>query len=185
MVLPADSAKLCLFCDQHVHSANLLLRKHLRSQICDNCGSEPVAVRCVTDNLVLCQECDWDAHGSCSVSSAHERTPVEGFSGCPSVLELASAWGLDDRTSLDGSGFDGGRPRSGFAVVKRKGLPVTKKKAQALGLSLGFLEQRFDKIASSERTFDDEEEGTSSGSFSGFSRTMIRQNSIIGKDFQR
>ncbi|GLT86751.1 hypothetical protein SLE2022_048700 [Rubroshorea leprosula] len=91
----ADSAKLCLFCDQHVHSANLLSRKHLRSQICDNCGSEPVAVRCVTDNLVLCQECDWDAHGSCSVSSAHERTPVEGFSGCPSVLELASAWGFD------------------------------------------------------------------------------------------
>ncbi|GKV11041.1 hypothetical protein SLEP1_g22329 [Rubroshorea leprosula] len=81
------------------------------------------------------------------------------------------------------SGFDRGRPRSGFAKVKRKGLPVTKKKAQALGLSLGFLEQRFDKIASSERTFDDEEEGTSSGSFFGFSRTMIRQNSIIGKDF--
>ncbi|GLT48050.1 hypothetical protein SLA2020_216970 [Shorea laevis] len=91
----ADSAKLCLFCDQHVHSANLLSRKHLRSQICDNCRSEPVAVRCVTDNLVLCQECDWDAHGSCSVSSAHERTPVEGFSGCPSALELASAWGFD------------------------------------------------------------------------------------------
>ncbi|OMO61001.1 Zinc finger, B-box [Corchorus capsularis] len=91
----ADSAKLCLFCDQHVHSANLLSRKHLRSQICDNCGTEPVSVRCATDNLVLCQECDWDAHGSCSVSAAHDRTPVEGFSGCPSALELASAWGFD------------------------------------------------------------------------------------------
>ncbi|XWS54053.1 hypothetical protein CRYUN_Cryun10bG0055600 [Craigia yunnanensis] len=91
----ADSAKLCLFCDQHVHSANLLSRKHLRSQICDNCSTEPVSVRCATDNLVLCQECDWDAHGSCSVSAAHDRTPVEGFSGCPSALELASAWGFD------------------------------------------------------------------------------------------
>ncbi|KAK6241805.1 CCT domain - like 4 [Theobroma cacao] len=91
----ADSAKLCLFCDQHVHSANLLSRKHLRSQICDNCSTEPVSVRCATDNLVLCQECDWDAHGSCSVSSAHDRNPVEGFSGCPSALELASAWGFD------------------------------------------------------------------------------------------
>lgn len=91
----ADSAKLCLFCDQHVHSANILSRKHLRSQICDNCSSEPVSVRCATDNLVLCQECDWDAHGSCSVSAAHDRTPVEGFSGCPSALELASAWGFD------------------------------------------------------------------------------------------
>ncbi|XVF44303.1 hypothetical protein PTKIN_Ptkin02bG0109700 [Pterospermum kingtungense] len=91
----ADSAKLCLFCDQHVHSANLLSRKHLRSQICDNCSSEPVSIRCATDNLVLCQECDWDAHGSCSVSAAHDRTPVEGFSGCPSALELASVWGFD------------------------------------------------------------------------------------------
>ncbi|KAJ4711474.1 Zinc finger protein [Melia azedarach] len=91
----ADSAKLCLFCDQHVHSANLLSKKHLRSQICDNCSNEPVSVRCVTDNLVLCQECDWDAHGSCSVSASHDRVPIEGFSGCPSALELASLWGFD------------------------------------------------------------------------------------------
>ncbi|XP_060214255.1 zinc finger protein CONSTANS-LIKE 13-like [Lycium barbarum] len=91
----ADSAKLCLFCDQLVHSANALSKKHLRSQICDNCGSEPVSIRCATDNLVLCQECDWDAHGTCVVSDAHDRNPVEGFSGCPSVYELASAWGLD------------------------------------------------------------------------------------------
>ncbi|KAJ8759379.1 hypothetical protein K2173_006899 [Erythroxylum novogranatense] len=92
----ADSAKLCLFCDQHVHSANLLsLKAHLRSQICDNCCSEPVSIRCSTDNLVLCQECDWDAHGSCSVSASHDRLPVDGFSGCPSAHELASLWGFD------------------------------------------------------------------------------------------
>lgn len=91
----ADSAKLCLFCDQHVHSANSLSQKHIRSQICDNCGSEPVSVRCGTDNLVLCQECDWDAHGSCSASATHERSPVEGFLGCPSATELACAWGFD------------------------------------------------------------------------------------------
>ncbi|KAG7569022.1 B-box-type zinc finger [Arabidopsis thaliana x Arabidopsis arenosa] len=91
----ADTAKLCLPCDQHVHSANLLSRKHVRSQICDNCSKEPVAVRCFTDNLVLCQECDWDVHGSCSSSAAHERSAVEGFSGCPSVLELAAVWGID------------------------------------------------------------------------------------------
>ncbi|KAH7570551.1 hypothetical protein JRO89_XS05G0131500 [Xanthoceras sorbifolium] len=91
----ADSAKLCLFCDQHVHSANLLSRKHVRSQICDNCSGEPVSVRCATDNLVLCQECDWDAHGSCSVSASHDRVPIEGFSGCPSALELSFVWGFD------------------------------------------------------------------------------------------
>ncbi|KAJ6388256.1 hypothetical protein OIU77_026770 [Salix suchowensis] len=91
----ADSAKLCLFCDQHVHSANLLSRKHVRAQICDNCSSEPVSVRCATDNLVLCQECDWDAHGSCSVSASHDRAIIEGFSGCTTALDLASIWGFD------------------------------------------------------------------------------------------
>nr|UOF76519.1 CONSTANS-like protein [Olimarabidopsis pumila] len=91
----ADTAKLCLPCDQHVHSANLLSRKHVRSQICDNCSKEPVTVRCLTDNLVLCQECDWDVHGSCSSSVAHERSVVEGFSGCPSVMELFAVWGID------------------------------------------------------------------------------------------
>ncbi|CAI9756380.1 unnamed protein product [Fraxinus pennsylvanica] len=107
----ADSAKLCLSCDQHVHSANALSKKHLRSQICDNCGSEPVSVRCATDNLVLCQECDWDAHGSCNVASSHDRVPVDGFSGCPSALELASAWGLEieDKKPLGlSSGLDQG-----------------------------------------------------------------------------
>ncbi|MQM20622.1 hypothetical protein Taro_053645 [Colocasia esculenta] len=92
----ADSAKLCLFCDQHVHSANALSRKHQRSQICDNCGSEPVAFRCSTDGLALCQDCDWDTHGACaSAASSHARAPVEAFSGCPSGLELASIWGFD------------------------------------------------------------------------------------------
>ncbi|CAN7094012.1 unnamed protein product [Brassica rapa subsp. narinosa] len=87
----ADTAKLCLPCDHHVHKANLLSRKHVRSRICDSCGNEPVSVRCFTDDLVLCQECDWDVHGSCS----HVRSAVEGFSGCPSTLELAALWGVD------------------------------------------------------------------------------------------
>ncbi|GMH15097.1 hypothetical protein Nepgr_016938 [Nepenthes gracilis] len=91
-----DTAKLCLPCDQQVHSANALSRKHLRSQICDNCGSEPASVRCSTDQLALCQDCDWEAHSTCSVSAAsHDRTLLDGFSGCPTALELASVWGLD------------------------------------------------------------------------------------------
>ncbi|KAL9672468.1 hypothetical protein QQ045_028719 [Rhodiola kirilowii] len=98
LICRADSAKLCLFCDHHVHSANALSQKHLRSQICDNCASEPVSVRCDTDNLVLCNECDWDAHANCSSSASHQRMHVEGFSGCPSASELGSAWGFD----LDG-----------------------------------------------------------------------------------
>ncbi|XP_022751839.1 zinc finger protein CONSTANS-LIKE 14-like [Durio zibethinus] len=92
----ADSAKLCLFCDQQVHSANALSIKHIRSQICDGCKTKPASFVCSNDNLMLCQDCDWNSHNSnCSVSALHERSPVEGFSGRPSVIELASIFGID------------------------------------------------------------------------------------------
>ncbi|EOY02900.1 B-box type zinc finger protein with CCT domain, putative [Theobroma cacao] len=92
----ADSAKLCLFCDQRVHSANALSFKHARSQICDGCKTKPASFLCSNDNLIFCQDCDWNSHNSnCSVSALHERSPVERFSGCPSVTELASLLGFD------------------------------------------------------------------------------------------
>ncbi|KAK7336131.1 hypothetical protein VNO77_16664 [Canavalia gladiata] len=85
----ADSAKLCLLCDQHVHAANALSLKHVRYQICDTCKSDTAAVFCSTDNLLLCHHCDSDAH------TLHHRRRLNGLSGCPSVLEIASALGLD------------------------------------------------------------------------------------------
>lgn len=94
MYCKADSAKLCLFCDATVHSANALSLKHFRSQICHNCGSNAVSVGCSTDNLLLCTACDNDFHGDSTVSSYHNRFPVDDFSGCPSVLHLASIWGF-------------------------------------------------------------------------------------------
>lgn len=88
----ADSAKLCLLCDHQVHSANALSLKHLRSLICDNCWAESASVQCSLDNLVLCQDCD----ASFSVSPPfHSRIPIEGFTGCPPAIELASLFGLD------------------------------------------------------------------------------------------
>ncbi|PSS35314.1 Zinc finger protein like [Actinidia chinensis var. chinensis] len=102
----ADSAKLCLFCDQQVHSANALSLKHVRSQICDNCQSDSVSVRCSTEGLVLCSDCDWDAHGNCSVSGLHDRAAIEGFSGCPSASELASLWGFDLKTQKSANSSD-------------------------------------------------------------------------------
>ncbi|GMJ13109.1 B-box domain protein 12 [Hibiscus trionum] len=106
---PPDSANLCFFCDRHVHSANLLSLRHLRSLLCNNCTAQPASVRCATDNLLLCPHCDYDAHGTCSVSAAHHRTPVQGFSGCPSALQLASILGFDlrDEKSSDQSSSDG------------------------------------------------------------------------------
>ncbi|KAI4350460.1 hypothetical protein L6164_004914 [Bauhinia variegata] len=91
----ADTAKLCLLCDQHVHKANALSLKHVRFQICDNCKNEAATIQCPTDTLMLCQECDWDIHNNCSTSSLHERSQVEGFSGSPSIIELATFFGFD------------------------------------------------------------------------------------------
>ncbi|KAK1568580.1 hypothetical protein Q3G72_026209 [Acer saccharum] len=91
----ADSAKLCLFCDQQVHSANALSQKHLRSPICDSCRAEPVSVCCSDEKLMLCQECNWELHSYSSASCLYKCNPVEGFSGCPSAIELASLFGVD------------------------------------------------------------------------------------------
>ncbi|XP_076952367.1 zinc finger protein CONSTANS-LIKE 15-like [Bidens hawaiensis] len=91
----ADSAKLCLFCDHHVHAANALSGKHHRSQICDGCRNAAGSVRCATDNLVLCRDCDSDSHATSTISAVHDRKPVEGFTGTPSPVDLAASFGLD------------------------------------------------------------------------------------------
>ena len=96
----ADSAKLCLVCDQHVHAANALSLKHVRFQICDSCKSDTAVLRCSTHNLVLCHNCDVDAHGADASSlhhHHHHHRRLHGLSGCPSVPEIASALGLDFR----------------------------------------------------------------------------------------
>ncbi|XP_057437577.1 zinc finger protein CONSTANS-LIKE 14-like isoform X2 [Lotus japonicus] len=88
----ADSAKLCLLCDQHVHSANALSLKHVRHQICEACQNDAASSRSSTDNLSLCDHC----HSGAADSSRHR---LEGFSGCPSVSEIVTALGLDLKQS--------------------------------------------------------------------------------------
>lgn len=93
----ADSARLCVACDRHVHAANALSRKHVRSPICDNCGAMPANARYAADGLALCSDCDWDSHGGGDGGdgSQHARVSIEGFSGCPTAMELAASWGFD------------------------------------------------------------------------------------------
>ncbi|KAF9666918.1 hypothetical protein SADUNF_Sadunf16G0278600 [Salix dunnii] len=72
---------------QHfVYSTNLLSRKHVCSQICDDCNLEPISVRCANDNLVLYRECDLGAHST-----------------CPTTLDLASICGFDLEEEKDES----------------------------------------------------------------------------------
>ncbi|KAK9136998.1 hypothetical protein Sjap_007592 [Stephania japonica] len=94
----ADSAKLCFSCDHQVHSTNPLFKNHTRSHLCDSCDANPSSIHCFTHNAVLCQNCDWASHGrGCSGSAAqHDRRPIEGFTGCPSAMELFGFLGFED-----------------------------------------------------------------------------------------
>ncbi|KAK9281990.1 hypothetical protein L1049_004901 [Liquidambar formosana] len=113
----ADSARLCFACDREVHSTNQLFTKHTRSQLCDACDASPASILCSTEALVLCQNCDWERHNR-SVSSIHDRRPLEGFTGCPPVFELCSIVGAEDmgNKGLFGSDESGGDCLGGSGV---------------------------------------------------------------------
>ncbi|KAH0462381.1 hypothetical protein IEQ34_009956 [Dendrobium chrysotoxum] len=87
-----DTARLCVACDRQVHEANVLSRKHFRSQICDNCGTAAAVAGCTDHGLVLCSDCDSEAH---SAIKGHMRVVIEGFSSCPSAIVLTASWGLE------------------------------------------------------------------------------------------
>ncbi|XP_041016756.1 zinc finger protein CONSTANS-LIKE 13 [Juglans microcarpa x Juglans regia] len=91
----ADSAKLCFLCDREIHSANQLFSKHTRSPLCDACDFSPASIFCSTESSVLCQNCDWERH-NLSLSLVHNRRPLEGFTGCPSVSDLMAIVGFEE-----------------------------------------------------------------------------------------
>ena len=88
----SDSACLCLSCDQNVHSANALSRRHSRTLLCERCNSQPAFVRCIEESLSLCQNCDWKSHSDSSSASPHKRQTINCYSGCPSASELSTIW---------------------------------------------------------------------------------------------
>ncbi|XVF01819.1 hypothetical protein REPUB_Repub04eG0122500 [Reevesia pubescens] len=103
----SDSARLCFFCDECVHSANLLSLRHARSLLCEKCNSQSAVVRCLDEKLSLCQDCDWNGNG-CS-SLGHSRETLNCYTGCPSLAEFRRIWS----SVLDASspaGFDVGLP---------------------------------------------------------------------------
>ncbi|KAJ0969246.1 hypothetical protein J5N97_022123 [Dioscorea zingiberensis] len=85
----ADSARLCLLCDRHVHSANALSRKHARSPLCCSCFSGAASSR--HGSLFLCPACDFVP----SPSSSNVSFPVHPLYGLPSAPDLASALNLE------------------------------------------------------------------------------------------
>ncbi|WOK96007.1 hypothetical protein Cni_G04714 [Canna indica] len=106
----ADSARLCLACDRHVHAANSVSSRHRRAPLCDACRAAPASILCSSApcRALLCSNCDFDAHGRCQ--PLHDRRPVEGFSGCPSAAELFVALGVggEEKEVLGGEGDEVG-----------------------------------------------------------------------------
>ncbi|KAK8517880.1 hypothetical protein V6N13_128036 [Hibiscus sabdariffa] len=86
----SDAACLCLSCDQNVHSANALSKRHSRTLLCERCNLQPAFVRCAEERVSLCQNCDLMGHGTSTTNSTHKRQTVNSYSGCPSSAELSS-----------------------------------------------------------------------------------------------
>lgn len=58
---------------------------------------------------MLCQNCDWETHNN--FRCVHDRRPIEGFNGSPSVSELLNFLGLEDlgkKSLVFGGGNDDG-----------------------------------------------------------------------------
>lgn len=121
----ADSARLCLACDRHVHCANTVSSKHPRSLLCDSCMSAPSSLLCCSPHqpsglsgLLLCSNCDFEVHNlkpsSCDEQRRHhDRRPVEPFSGCPTAADLVSAFGVSGDEALLKKSKDAAAERNG------------------------------------------------------------------------
>ncbi|KAI3499163.1 hypothetical protein L1887_34956 [Cichorium endivia] len=83
----SDAAKLCFQCDNRVHSANSLSRRHPRSLLCDNCNMQPAIVHHLFDKMFLCQVCDLNENG-CSSGQGHSIEELNAYTGCPSNEEF-------------------------------------------------------------------------------------------------
>ncbi|GJN10767.1 hypothetical protein PR202_ga28889 [Eleusine coracana subsp. coracana] len=88
----ADSARLCLPCDRHVHGANTVSTRHARAPLCAACFAAPAAFR----RGFLCGNCDFEERdrNQGSGSLRHDRAAVEGYTGCPSIGDLAAILGV-------------------------------------------------------------------------------------------
>lgn len=83
----ADEAALCGACDQKVHAANKLARKHQRVPLstspshmpkCDICQELSGYFFCLQDRSVLCRRCDVVIHTANPLVSAHQRFLLTG-----------------------------------------------------------------------------------------------------------
>ncbi|CAL4922650.1 unnamed protein product [Urochloa decumbens] len=108
----ADSARLCLPCDRHVHGANGVCSRHARAPLCADCrAAAAVFRRAASATLFLCSNCDFGRHrDGCGGGepALHDRCAVQPYSGCPPATELAAILGVplfDKPAADDGGGW--------------------------------------------------------------------------------
>ncbi|KAK9089628.1 hypothetical protein Scep_028710 [Stephania cephalantha] len=80
----SDDARLCRSCDARVHSANALSRRHVRAFLCELCFSKPAVIRCLEDEISLCEICEL-SNGFHCCEKKHRRPNVESFWGSGSA----------------------------------------------------------------------------------------------------
>lgn len=114
----ADMARLCLNCDGCVHSANALARRHPRWLLCDKCNAQPAIVRCLDENMSLCQSCEWN-HSNGVTGMGHQSQAISCYTGCPSLSEISRIWSA----VLDGGSPSGGFGTSGWESLAGSGGP--------------------------------------------------------------
>ncbi|XP_051213809.1 zinc finger protein CONSTANS-LIKE 13-like isoform X1 [Lolium perenne] len=90
----ADASGLCLPCDRHVHSANTVSSRHARAPLCAACRATGASVRRGGAARFLCSDCDFEERSRGGDPVMHDRGTVEGYTGCPSVAELAAILGV-------------------------------------------------------------------------------------------
>ncbi|CAL5085312.1 unnamed protein product [Urochloa decumbens] len=103
----ADSARLCLPCDRHVHCANTVSTRHARAPLCAACRAAAAAFRRGAGGF-LCADCDFEEgrqHRDGDPTPIHDRGAVEGYAGCPSIAELAAVLGVAGCEKADGDGW--------------------------------------------------------------------------------
>nr|ASZ80031.1 COLP [Bambusa oldhamii] len=100
----ADTARLCLPCDRHVHGANTVCSRHTRAPLCAACRSAGAVFRRAAAAAAefLCSNCDFGRHrdGRHGDAPLHDRCTVQGYTGCPSAHELAAVLGVPEFEKL-------------------------------------------------------------------------------------
>lgn len=70
-----DDAFLCSGCDEKIHSASIVAKRHERVQICGVCTVKASTVFCKNDNTFFCDGCNTNVHLKNPLACRHTVVP--------------------------------------------------------------------------------------------------------------